>query len=386
MRQIIAITLNNLRALPSRWGISLVIVIGVAGVVAVLTSVMTMSFGLTDTATKTAREGWAMIIRKGAFAENVSSIPLASLVAIESAQGIERDSNGDRLLHKHYVAGVTFPRSNDPTVTSSVVIRGLEPGALDERFQLVEGRMFTAGKRELIVGAMAQREFLGLRLGDEISSKGAVWTVVGVFTYNGNAYESELFGDLTTVMAGEQSTAYSSVRVKLSDTVDIDTFDDALQADPRLKVEAKLESDYFENANTGALLDIIAYVVSTIMAIGATFGALNVMYTAVSTRTKEIATLRALGFGALPVAISVLVEAMVLALIGGVLGLVITALLFQGATFTTGTITAISTVMRVTPDLALIGLAWGAAIGFVGGLIPAVGAVRTSIVDGLRGN
>ena len=245
--------------------------------------------------------------------------------------------------------------------------------------------MFESGKSELIVGKLTNAAHLDMNIGDTITTKGTTWRIVGVFEYANSSLESELFGDLTTVMAGNQSTAYSSVRVQLDPDVTIDTFNESLESDPRLKVEAKLESDYFDGANTGALLTAIAYVVGTIMAVGATFGALNVMYTAVSTRTREIATLRALGFGPLAVAISVLVEAMVLAMVGGAVGLIVTAILFHGSTFTTGTVSSISTVMQVTPELMGIGFTWGAIMGLLGGLIPSIGAARHSIVDGLRG-
>ena len=164
----------------------------------------------------------------------------------------------------------------------------------------------------------------------------------------------------------------------------IDAFNESLEADPRLKVEAKWEADYTNSSDTGQLIEVVAYTVSIIMAIGAVFGALNVMYMAVSSRTREIATLRALGFGAWTVAGSVLVEALVLACLGAVIGLLITTVLFQGSTFTTGQLASVSTVLRVSPEITTLGLAWGVAMGLLGGLLPAVRAVRMKIVDGLR--
>ena len=170
----------------------------------------------------------------------------------------------------------------------------------------------------------------------------------------------------------------------LADSANLEQFAENLDADPRLKVEAKWETDYFESTDTGALIEFIAYVVSGIMAVGATFGALNVMYSAVSARTREIATLRALGFGPLAVATSVLLEAMALAIIGGGVGIVISIALFEGSTFTTGALTSLSTVLTVTPGIAVTGLAWGCSIGFIGGLIPAIAAIRRNIAEGLR--
>lgn len=386
MKQVVAITMNNIAALPRRWGISVVVIVGVAGVVAVLTSVMTMALGLTDAATKNARDEWAIVLRKGAFAETVSAIPRGSLVAIESAAGIARDEVGELELDAHYVTSVTLPRRDDFIVSGSVLVRGLSSTGLAAlpAFELLDGRLFASGKHELIVGVLAHNQFSGLTVGERLTIKGIDWLITGTFRANGGAVESELLGDITAVMAGMNSTAFSSVRVRLAESVSVDDFTQTLAADPRLKVEAKSEKEHFESGSSGNLIEFVAYVVSSIMAIGATFGALNVMYSAVSARTREIATLRALGFGPLPVAISVLIESMVLALLGGIIGLAICFALFQGTVFTSGPITSLSTVLRVTPEIAVLGLTWGSVIGFIGGLIPAIGAIRLNIVDGLR--
>ena len=386
MRQLISVTLNNLVSIPGRWGMAVVVVIGVAGVVAVLTSVMTMSFGLTDAAEKSAREGWAIVLRKGAFAEGVSSIPVDSMVAIEAAQGIDRRENGELAMDRHFVTTVSQPRRHVEDIMGSILVRGLSEDGLAgvSGFKLESGRMFETGKRELVVGILTEDQYKGVSPGQEIVHKGANWKIVGTFSTNGSAMESELLGDLTAVMSGMNSTAFSSARVRLAPGVTIDDFNAALEADPRLKVEAKTEKQYIDGADTGQLIDIVAFTVSIIMGIGAFFGALNVMYMAVSNRTREIATLRALGFSGLPVAFSVLVEAMLLAILGALVGLLITMFLFQGSTFTTGQLASISTVLRVTPEIAVMGVTWGCVIGFVGGLFPAIRAVRASIVDGLR--
>ena len=386
MQQILSIAFNNLLAIPHRWGMSIVVVIGVAGVVIVLTSVMTMSFGLTEAAQKSAREGWAIVLRKGAFAESVSAIPLDSIVALESMPGIAEDAAGALAFERQYVTTIRQARSDLDDVMGSVLVRGLSQQAVAEveDFEIVEGRLFERGKRELVVGVLTRDSYKGVGLGDEVVHKGANWRIVGVFRANGSAAESEMLGDLTAVMAGMNSTAFSSVRVRLIPDLTIEKFNESLEADPRLKVEAKWESEYINNADTGQLIEIVAYTVSAIMAIGAVFGALNVMFMAVSSRTREIATLRALGFGAVPVAVSVLVEAVVLAVIGAAIGLLVTMILFQGSTFTTGQLASISTVLRVSPEIAFLGLAWGCVMGFAGGLFPAIRAVRMSIVDGLR--
>ena len=386
MRQFVSITLTNLLAIPRRWGMSIVVIIGVAGVVTVLTSVMTMSFGLTEAAQKGAREGWAIVLRKGAFAETVSSIPRDNIVALESIPGIATGPDGEPAFERQYVTSIRQNRQGLDDVMGSVIVRGLSSRGMAELddFELVEGRLFETGKRELVVGVLTRNEYQGVGLGDEVQHKGANWRIVGVFTADGSAMESEMLGDLDAVMAGMNSTAFSSVRVRLQDNVTIDAFNESLEADPRLKVEAKWEADYTNSSDTGQLIEVVAYTVSIIMAIGAVFGALNVMYMAVSSRTREIATLRALGFGAWTVAGSVLVEALVLACLGAVIGLLITTVLFQGSTFTTGQLASVSTVLRVSPEIATLGLAWGVAMGLLGGLLPAVRAVRMKIVDGLR--
>ena len=386
MRQFVSITLTNLLAIPRRWGMSIVVIIGVAGVVTVLTSVMTMSFGLTEAAQKSAREGWAIVLRKGAFAETVSSIPRDNIVALESIPGIATGPDGEPAFERQYVTSIRQNRQGLDDVMGSVIVRGLSSRGMAELddFELVEGRLFETGKRELVVGVLTRNEYQGVGLGDEVQHKGANWRIVGVFTADGSAMESEMLGDLDAVMAGMNSTAFSSVRVRLQDNVTIDAFNESLEADPRLKVEAKWEADYTNSSDTGQLIEVVAYTVSIIMAIGAVFGALNVMYMAVSSRTREIATLRALGFGAWTVAGSVLVEALVLACLGAVIGLLITTVLFQGSTFTTGQLASVSTVLRVSPEIATLGLAWGVAMGLLGGLLPAVRAVRMKIVDGLR--
>ena len=386
MRQFVSITLTNLLAIPRRWGMSIVVIIGVAGVVTVLTSVMTMSFGLTEAAQKSAREGWAIVLRKGAFAETVSSIPRDNIVALESIPGIATGPDGEPAFERQYVTSIRQNRQGLDDVMGSVIVRGLSSRGMAELddFELVEGRLFETGKRELVVGVLTRNEYQSVGLGDEVQHKGANWRIVGVFTADGSAMESEMLGDLDAVMAGMNSTAFSSVRVRLQENVTIDAFNESLEADPRLKVEAKWEADYTNSSDTGQLIEVVAYTVSIIMAIGAVFGALNVMYMAVSSRTREIATLRALGFGAWTVAGSVLVEALVLACLGAVIGLLITTVLFQGSTFTTGQLASVSTVLRVSPEIATLGLAWGVAMGLLGGLLPAVRAVRMKIVDGLR--
>ncbi|MCZ6643480.1 MAG: hypothetical protein O7F71_18055 [Gammaproteobacteria bacterium] len=271
-------------------------------------------------------------------------------------------------------------------MTGSVLMRGITNDGLETtpNFKLVEGRMFAPGKHELIVGAVISDEYLDLRIDDELSVRGVDWHIVGRFSTAGNAVESELLGDLITVMSAYERTAYSSIRVQLIDAEGITQFVEFVEADPRLKLDAMWESEYFKAGPASAIIRFVAYVVSGIMAVGAVFGALNVMYSTVADRATEIATLRALGFLPGQVAVSVVIESMLLALVGAVVGVLIFALAFHGSTFTSGSLTSLTTALEVTPVIAALCIAAGCAIGFVGGVVPAIGAARRSIVDGLR--
>ena len=384
--QALSITLTNLRALPARWGSAVVVVIGVAGVVAVLTSVLTMAIGLTNTTVGGAREGWAVVVRDGAFAESLSALPREAVIAVEDAPGIQRRADGSLAIERQYIEATTLFRQSDPNLSASVAIRGLDSQALQglSGFQLTAGRMFATGKRELIAGTLGAGAYQGLEIGSEVVIKGANWTVVGHFKAPGTPQESELLADLTTLMGAVNRTAFSSLRVQLVDEEALAGFAQALEDDPRAKVEAQWEADYFATNNTGAIIGFIAYVVSSIMAVGALFGALNVMYTAVAARTKEIATLRALGFARRSVMISVLGEALLLGLIGALVGVAICVAMFHGTTFTTASINSVTAELTVTPGLAATGVVWGLVIGLIGGLFPAVSAARSSITSGLR--
>ncbi len=260
MRQLVAITLFNIASTPSRWGSSLVVVVGVAGVVAVLSFVLTMSIGLIDTLGSTSRENWVIIVRDGALAESLSAIPRDALAVIEKAPRIATRKNSSRLsLDPQLVVPVTLQRSGAENVTGAVLIRGITNDGLETtpNFKLVEGRMFAPGKHELIVGAVISDEYLDLQIDDELAVRGVDWHIVGRFSTAGNAVESELLGDLITVMSAYERTAYSSIRVQLDDAEGLTQFVEFVEADPRLKVDAMWESDYFQ---AGSSSDIIRFV------------------------------------------------------------------------------------------------------------------------------
>ena len=283
---------------------------------------------------------------------------------------------------------VNLPRKSDGNL-SALSIRGLTPDFANVRpeIKITDGRMFATGVHEIIVGKSAHDQFAHLDIGDTAHFHNGEWKVVGHFTSNGDVHESEAIGDATTLMSAAQRTVFSAVTVALDSKAAFEPFKEALKHDPTLKVDVQRETEYYEgqSKNVAALLEIVATTVGGIMAVGALFGALNTMYSAVSTRTVEIATLRAIGFGALPVVVSVMVEAQVLAFIGAVAGGAIAWVLFNGNAFSTGgALGQVAVRLHVGLPLIVAGMTWAAVVGLFGGLFPAIRAARASVVDSLR--
>ena len=388
MRQTVAITAINLQSIPQRIGTSLVICVGIAGVVAVLTTVLAMATGLKSTLASAARADRAIVLGSGSLAEALSSISRDNLAAIEAAPGIRRGADGKFAISPEVLLSVNLPRKSDGNL-SALSIRGLTPEFANVRpeIQIVEGRMFATGVHEIIIGKSAHDQFAHLDIGDTANFHNGQWKVVGRFTSNGDVHESEALGDATTLMSAAQRTVFSAATVTLDTPAAFDAFKDALKHDPTLKVDVQRETEYYEGQSkqVAALLEIVATTVGGIMAVGALFGALNTMYSAVSTRTVEIATLRAIGFGALPVVVSVLVEAQVLAFIGAVIGGAIAWVLFNGNAFSTGgALGQVAVRLHVGLPLIAAGVTWAAVVGLFGGLFPAIRAARASVVDSLR--
>jgi putative ABC transport system permease protein len=388
MRQTIAITAINLQSIPQRIGTSLVICVGIAGVVAVLTTVLAMATGLKSTLANAAREDRAIVLGSGSLAEALSSISRDNLAAIEAAPGIKRGAGGELAVSPEALLSINLPRKGDGNL-SALSVRGVTPESAGVRpeIRIIEGRMFATGVHEIIIGKSAHDQFADLDVGDTADFHNGEWKIVGRFTSNGDVHESEALGDATTLMSAAQRTAFSAVTVALESPGAFDAFKDALKHDPTLKVDVQRETEYYEDQSkdVAALLEIVATTIGGIMAVGALFGALNTMYSAVSTRTVEIATLRAIGFGALPVVVSVLVEAQVLAFIGAVAGGSIAWLLFNGNAFSTGgTLGQVAVRLHVGLPLVVAGMTWAAAVGLFGGLFPAIRAARASVVDSLR--
>ena len=389
LSQITSISAMNLRSVPQRFGTSLVIVIGIAGVVAVLLSVLAMATGMMKTIANTGRDDRAIVLRGGSSAELSSVLSRDNAVTIMDAPGVKHGADGKPIASAESLTLVDLPTEAGQSWANATV-RGVGPAvmALRPEMKIVQGRMFKPAVHEIIVGSKAHSQFDALGLGKRIKFANGEWDVVGVFESGGDRHESEIFADAETMMSAIQRNAYQPVTVQLESPARFETFKTALTTNPTLSVDVKRESDFFadESKPIANVLRIVAYVVGGIMAVGALFGALNTMYTAVSARTREIATLRALGFGSLAVIISVFVEALMLALIGAVLGCLAAWVFFDGNVINTsaGGISQLVFALVLTPALIMLGVAWAAVIGLVGGLFPALRAARLPVAEALR--
>lgn len=389
LRQILAVTWMNLRSLPERVGPSSVVVIGIAGVVAVFVSVLAMAAGFDRTLAHSGRPDRAIVLRSGTQSELTSSGTRENALTIADAPGIRRDRDGKPVISAEAVVVLGLAKKGVKG-KANVTLRGIGPKGMAVRpeIRLVDGRMFVPGLREVIVGEAAEAEFQGLGLGARIAFREGDWTVVGHFESGGNAHESELLTDAETVLSAYRRNGFQSVTALLDDSAAFDRFKRALTTDPTLSVDVKREPEYYAQiaSRLGKILYLLAYIVGGVMAVGAVFGALNTMYSAVSARTREIATLRAIGFSPAGVVVSVFAEALVLSLLGGAIGAALAWGFFNGNVISTlgGGFTQIVFRLEVTPGLASMGLAAALAIGMAGGLLPAIRAARVPVVDALR--
>ncbi len=388
LKQMVAVTVMNLRSVPQRAGSSSVIVIGIAGVVAVILSVFGMTRSLQSALLATGSPDRAIVLRSGATSEIASTLLVDAVATIKDAPGIARGADGKPAATADFIAAVNLNRKEDGA-RAGLVVRGVEPAVMAVRpeIRIVAGRAFTPGLRELLVGRGALDEFRGVAIGDEVALREGRWTVVGVFESGGDANESSLLADAATLLSAYQRTAVNSVTVRLASAADFEAFKAALTTNPTLSVSVERETEFYrrESQEANEIFGLVGLAVGIFMGLGAVFAALNTMYSAVSVRTREIATLRAIGFGAGGVVVSVLVEALALALLGATIGASIAWLLFNGNTVTLGgNVSSIVFQMRVTPGLLGAGIALACAVGFVGGLLPALRAARLPVATALR--
>lgn len=393
IRQILLVTALNLRSIPQRLGSSLVIVIGIAGVVGVLIALLAMAEGFRITLESTGSEDRVLILRSGSQDELGSALGVDAWNTVRELPGIARDAAGQPLaIAERYI--LTNVNKRGESTPANVVVRGTSPDVLRVRpeARLVEGRVFEEGKREVIVGRAAVAQYSGLEIGQAVEVRDGAWKIVGIFETDGDVHESEIWADLVSLHSAMRNTFFASITAHLEDASPstLMEFRDRITTDPRINVSAQREPDYYASRSEGLkkFITILGYIVATIMAVGAVFGALNTMYAAISTRMVEIATLRALGFDGIAVVISVLAESLLLALLGSLIGAGIAYLVFNGYTVSTlnfQTFSQVAFAFRVTGDLLFQGVIWACVIGALGGLFPAIRAARMPVADALRG-
>jgi len=389
VKQLFAVISMSLQTLPQRMGASSVIVIGIAGVVAVLVSVLAMGAGFRHTLADTGRPDRVIILRGGSDAELNSNLTRADVDTISNAPGLAKDSEGKALLSSELVTVVNVPKIDTGT-DANVTLRGvgLKLAEVRPELKIVAGRMFRPAVRELIAGSGAAKQFRGLVAGSVLHLRNADWTVTGVFTSNGDVHESELLADVDTVGSSIERNGYSSAVGLLTSPDAFPKFKDALTTDPQLKVDVQREPDYYaaQSKPLSQVINVVGKTVAIIMAIGAMFGALNSMYSAVAARGLEIATLRAIGFGALPVLLSVMIEALLLSLLGGIIGASLAWLFFNGHSVSTlgGAFAQVVFQLTVTRALIVTGIVWACVIGVLGGFFPALRAARLPVAAALR--
>ena len=389
LRQIFAVTWLNLRNLPQRIGSSVVAVIGVASVVLVFAAVLSMAKGFERTLISAGSDDTAIIMRSGSTSELNSGISNDQALIIANSPGILKDGDTAVMSAELYVIVDLKKKSNN--AEANVPFRGVQPGAFAVRngVTLVEGRMFETGRNEIVVGRAAQQEFEGLDTGSTMRLGQSEWRIVGAFEANGSVSESELWADVLTLQnAYRRGNSFQSVRVKLQSPGSLQELRDSLEADPRIDPDVMSEKEYYSSqaAPLSRFIKLIGYPLTILMSIGAVFGALNSMYSSVSVRGKEIATLRALGFGPVSILFSTMIESTLLALAGGVLGGVVAYLVFNGLQVSTlgASFSQVVFDFAVTPDLLVDGLYAALIIGAFGGLFPAIRAARLPVAQALR--
>jgi putative ABC transport system permease protein len=388
--QIVAVTSVNLRSMAQRIGSSAVAVFGIVGVVIVFVGVLSIAEGFRSAMQATGDEDTVMVMRSGADSEMTSGIGGDNARLIQDKPGIARDAAGP-LASPELLVIVNHPLKRSGT-DANVPMRGVEPAAfrVHTNVHVVEGRNFEFGRNEIIVGRAATGQFVGLTVGSHVKWGENTWQVVGIFEAGGSAAESELWCDAKVLQpAYRRGNSYQSVYAKLASHNSFETLKDALTTDPRLTVMVIREPEYYarQSQTLQTVIRTIGFAIAGLMGVGAIFGAVNTMYNAVASRGREIATLRALGFGSIPVVISVLAEAVALSIVGGIIGGLLAWAAFDGYQTSTMNFQSFSQVafaFRVTPALLARGLFYAVIMGVLGGLLPALRAARLPIATALR--
>jgi putative ABC transport system permease protein len=381
----------NVRSIAGRWKTAIVSILGIAGTVGVFVAMLAMARGFQATLIASGSASNSIIRRAGASSEMDSGVSLDQARVIADASQVARNTDGVPLSSPEMVVIGAFQLIKSGT-DANTQIRGMTPLVLEVRpsVTIAEGRFFTPGLAELVVGSNAVNTYRGLELGSKLSFGGQDWTVVGIFNAGGSAFDSEIWCDHTVLAQtfDRPTNVYSSITVRLNSPTDFDAFKDALTSDPRLTVQVEREAEYYakQSQMVSTLIRVLGFLVAFVMAIGAVFGALNTMYSAVAARAREIATLRALGFGGGSVILSFMFESLLISLIGGVVGCIAVLPLngFTAGTMNWQTFSHLAFAFRVTPGLLLAGVIFALFMGFVGGVLPAVRAARLQVAHALR--
>jgi putative ABC transport system permease protein len=391
IRQTAAVIALNLRTIPARLSASAVAIIGIACVVVVFVSVLSIGAGFAAAMQGAGAPGRALVLRSGADTEMTSGLDGADVDVIKQAPGVRRDAAG-LLASAELCVILEIPKKSTPDTGANVPLRGIEPAGVSARQEvsIVQGRMFRFGTNEVIVGRAASRQFMNMNVGDTIVSGQNRWQVVGTFEADGGVAETEVWVDARTLQgAYRRGNTYQAVTAQLDSIEMFDTFRDWLTSNPQLRVSVRRESEYYaaQSRDMTRLIQSVGFGIAGLMGIGAIFGAILTMYTVVATRVREIATLRALGFNTASVLVSVLAESLALGAIGGTIGAITAYLAFNGyqtSTMNFQTFSQVAFAFRVTPELLGMGLFYALAMGLVGGLLPAIRAARLPIAAALR--
>jgi putative ABC transport system permease protein len=384
-----SVTKVGIATIPQRLGSSSVVVVGIAGVVGVLVALLAMAAGFESTLRETGTDDTVIVMRAGAQTELNSVVDHDTAVVVSQAAQVLHNASGQPIASPELVVVASLPKKSDG-LDGNVELRGVGEHAWELRpnVKMIEGRKFQPGLRELITGSGAKGQFRNLDVGSSLKLNGQLWTIVGVFD-SGDSHNSEIWGDTGVVGSTyRRGSSTSSVSMRLTSTDAFEPVKAALTTDPRIKVDVSTTRHYYnqQSENITGAIRLLGITVGVIMAVGAIFGALNTMYAAVATRSREIATLRAIGFRGLPVIVSVLLETMLLALLGGALGAALAWAIFDNYTASTlgSNFSQVVFAFKVSPRLLWSGLTWALAIGFIGGLFPAVRAARIPVTVGLR--
>ena len=388
--QVGSIAKFGLMSLPQRRGSVSATIIGIAGVVAVLVGVLSIATGFRRAMDSSGSTDAVIVLRSGANSEMVSGFSREDTRVLADSPGVARNAKGPLASAELFVI-INLPKRSTLT-DANVPLRGVESAALEVRdgLKFVEGRMFEWGKNEVVVGVGAAREFAGLEVGSKIKVGREIWPVVGVFSVGGGVAESEIWTDAKVLQAAyNRGDSFQSVYARLKSAAAFGEFKDSVTSNPRLNVKAIRQSDYYSEQSEALtrLITTLGVLIAGLMAVGAVFGALNTMYTAVAARTREIATLRALGFGRVAIVLALMIESLALALLGGLIGAGLAYLAFNNfhaATMNWQSFSQVAFAFAVTPPLLVKGIVWATVIGLCGGLLPALRAARLPIASALR--